>query len=150
MGLIVRSITFADLAAAVNILREGSLSPDDERPEELDSYWASVLETRARKGDVIVAELNGQVAGVCQVIVFAHFQHAGRSCCELESVHVRSDLRSQGIGAAMLRHAEEIARREHCYRMQLTSRNVRTDAHRFYLANGFIDTSHGFKKSLVD
>jgi hypothetical protein len=34
--------------------------------------------------------------------------------------------------------------------MQLTSRNVRTDAHRFYLANGFIDTSHGFKKSLVD
>ncbi len=28
--------------------------------------------------------------------------------------------------------AEELARREGCYRMQLTSRNVRIDAHRFY------------------
>jgi hypothetical protein len=35
-----------------------------------------------------------------------------------------------------------------CYRMQLTSRNVRGDAHRFYLANGYVQTSQGFKKVL--
>ena len=34
--------------------------------------------------------------------------------------------------------------------MQLTSRNVRSDAHRFYLSNGFELTSQGFKKLLVD
>jgi GNAT superfamily N-acetyltransferase len=150
MGVVVRSINYDDLADAVAILQEGSLSPEHERPDELDSYWNAVLQTRAQRGDVLVAELDGDVVGVCQVMIFAHFQHAGESCCELESVHVRSDVRSQGVGAAMLRRAEEIARREDCYRMQLTSRNVRTDAHRFYVANGFSDTSHGFKKSLIN
>jgi hypothetical protein len=32
--------------------------------------------------------------------------------------------------------------------VQLTSRNVREDAHRFYVANGFEQTSQGFKKTL--
>ena len=43
--------------------------------------------------------------------------------------------------------AESLARKNDCYRLQLTSRNVRLDAHRFYVANGFEQTSHGFKKS---
>jgi GNAT superfamily N-acetyltransferase len=63
-------------------------------------------------------------------------------------VHVRSDLRGRGIGAKLLAAAEALARREGCYRMQLTSRNVRLDAHRFYEAQGFQLTSQGFKKWL--
>jgi hypothetical protein len=39
-------------------------------------------------------------------------------------------------------------RREGVYRIQLTSRNVREDAHHFYLANGYQLTSQGFKKLL--
>jgi GNAT superfamily N-acetyltransferase len=61
---------------------------------------------------------------------------------------VRSDLRSHGIGAKLLAAAEELARREGCYRVQLTSRKVREDAHRFYEAQGFVATSQGFKKLL--
>ena len=41
---------------------------------------------------------------------------------------------------------EELARERDCYRIQLTSRNVREDAHRFYLANGYGQTSQGLKK----
>jgi GNAT superfamily N-acetyltransferase len=48
----------------------------------------------------------------------------------------------------LLAAAEELARREGCYRVQLTSRNIRSDAHRFYEAHGFIATSQGFKKLL--
>jgi GNAT superfamily N-acetyltransferase len=66
----------------------------------------------------------------------------------VESVHVRDDWRSRGVGAALLVAAEAIARREGCYRMQLTSRHVRNDAHRFYEANGYVATSQGFKKLL--
>jgi GNAT superfamily N-acetyltransferase len=84
--------------------------------------------------------------GLCQVIIFQHFQHAGGWCCELESVHVRDDRRSQGIGAKLLEAAEALARERGCYRVQLTSRTVRVDAHRFYLANGYDQTSQGFKK----
>jgi len=34
-------------------------------------------ETRRRHGDVLVAEASGEVIGVCQVMIFPHFQHTG-------------------------------------------------------------------------
>src|SRR5664280_473534 len=109
----------------------GSLTPESEETDRPGDYWAAVEETRRQRGDVLIAEEDGEVIGVCQVIIFQHFQHAGGWCCELESVHVRDDCRSRGIGAAMLAAAEAVAVTKGCYRMQLTSRNVRGDAHRF-------------------
>jgi GNAT superfamily N-acetyltransferase len=143
---LVRPIAYDDVAATIELLRAGSLAPEYEDGSRIDDYWSAVEETRARRGDVLVAELDGDVVGVLQVIIFQHFQHAGGWCCEIESVHVQSDVRSHRIGAAMLSAAEELARRRGCYRVQLTSRNVREDAHRFYLANGYGQTSQGFKK----
>jgi len=137
---------YGDVAAAVELLRGGSLMPEFEDVTNVDDYWASVEETRRQRGDVLVADIDGEVVGVCQVIIFQHFQHAGGWCCEIESVHVRSDMRSRGIGASMLLAAEDLARDRGCYRIQLTSRNVREDAHRFYVANGYGQTSQGFKK----
>ena len=149
MTLAVRPIAYDDVGVAAVLVRDGSLTPEAERVDDVESYWAAVVETRARGGDVLVAQLDDDVVGVCQVMVFQHFQHAGGWCCELESVHVRGDLRNRGIGAALLGAAEELALARGCYRMQLTSRNVRGDAHRFYLANGYVQTSQGFKKVLV-
>ena len=48
----------------------------------------------------------------------------------------------------MLKSADLFATNRGCYRIQLTSRKVRHDAHRFYLDNGYELTSEGFKKSL--
>jgi len=135
-----------DVAAAIELLRGGSLMPEFEDPSRVDDYWAAVEETRRQRGDVLVAEVDGEVVGVTQVIIFQHFQHAGGWCCEVESVHVRSDQRSHGIGAQLLLAAEELAQDRGCYRIQLTSRNVRDDAHRFYRTNGYGQTSQGFKK----
>jgi len=139
-------MAYGDVAAAAELLRGGSLSPAFEAVTRVDDYWAAVEETRRQRGDVLVAEVDGEVVGVLQVIIFQHFQHTGGWCAELESVHVRTDRRSRGIGAQMLAAAEELARERGCYRIQLTSRNVREDAHRFYLANGYGQTSQGFKK----
>jgi GNAT superfamily N-acetyltransferase len=95
---------------------------------------------------VLVAVDDGDVVGVCQVLIFQHFQHAGGWCCEIESVHVRADRRSQGIGGALLDTAEAFAHERGCYRIQLTSNIVRSDAHRFYVAHGYSATHQGFKK----
>lgn len=108
------------------------------------------METRARRGDVLVAEVDGDVVGVTQVLVFPHFQHTGGWCAELESVHVREDHQNDGVGSALLAAAEDLARERGCYRIQLTSRNVRTDAHWFYVANGYDQNSQGFKKLLAE
>lgn len=148
MGVTIRPIEFDDVTAASLVIQGGSLAPGAEDENDIDSYWRAVDETRRRRGEVLVADADGEVVGFCQVMVFPHFQHTGGWCCELESVHVRSDWRSRGVGAQLLAAAETIARREGCYRVQLTSRHVRTDAHRFYEANGFIPTSEGYKKLL--
>jgi GNAT superfamily N-acetyltransferase len=143
---VVRPIVRDDVVAAVELLRGGSLMPEFEDVTKVADYWAAVEETRRQRGDVLVADVDGEVVGVCQVIIFQHFQHAGAWCCEIESVHVRSDMRSRGIGASLLLAAEDHARDRGCYRIQLTSRNVREDAHRFYVANGYSQISQGFKK----
>jgi GNAT superfamily N-acetyltransferase len=147
--LIVRGIERGEVAAAVAIINEGTLAPGAEHPEHEDEYWAAVEEVRTRRGDVLVAVEDGVILGVCQVIVFRHFQHTGGWCAELESVYVRGDHRGQGIGAAMLDVAEGLARAAGCYRVQLTSHNVRVDAHRFYLTHGYEQSSLGFRKSLL-
>jgi GNAT superfamily N-acetyltransferase len=144
----IRPINYEDVRAASLVVQGGSLTSEFENEDDVDAYWRAVEETRRRRGDVLVADLDGDVVGVCQVMVFPHFQHTGGWCAEIESMHVRSDIRSQGVGAKLLAAADERARREGCYRIQLTSRNVREDAHRFYLANGYELTSQGFKKLL--
>jgi GNAT superfamily N-acetyltransferase len=146
--VVIRPIEKEDVRAASLVVQGGSLTPEVEDESKVQSYWDAVEETRRRRGDVLVAVVNDEVVGVIQVMVFPHFQHTGGWCAELESVHVRSDLRSQGIGAKLLVAAEGLARREGCYRVQLTSRNVRSDAHRFYERQGFTSTSQGFKKLL--
>ncbi|HUX05535.1 MAG TPA: GNAT family N-acetyltransferase [Acidimicrobiales bacterium] len=146
--LVVRALERGDIVGAVELIREGSLTLDVEHPEDVEAYWRAAVETRARRGDVLVADEDGAVVGVLQVMVFPHFQHAGGWCCELESVYVRADRRGHGIGTAMLGAAEALARDRGCYRIQLTSRNVRVDAHRFYSSNGYEQASLGFRKSL--
>ena len=148
MTVLIRPIEWDDVTAASLVVQGGSLTPEGEDESDVQRYWDAVEETRRRRGDVLVAIVNDEVVGVTQVMVFPHFQHTGGWCAELESVHVRRDMRSQGVGAKLLAAAEELARREGCYRVQLTSRNIRSDAHRFYEAHGFIATSQGFKKLL--
>jgi GNAT superfamily N-acetyltransferase len=148
VDVVIRPIERDDVRAASLVVQGGSLSPGFEDENDVQGYWDAVEETRRRRGDVLVATDRGEVVGVCQVMVFPHFQHTGGWCCELESVHVRADYRSQGVGTQLLEAAEALARREGCYRMQLTSRNVRLDAHRFYERQGFEATSQGFKKLL--
>jgi GNAT superfamily N-acetyltransferase len=144
----VRPLRREEVAQAVAVMLDGSLSPDAERPDDPDAYWAAAQETAASGGAVLVALDRDEVVGLCQVMVLRHFQHAGARCCELESVYVRAATRGRGIGARLLDAAEAIARERGCYRIQLTSRVVRADAHRFYEAHGFTATHHGYKKLL--
>ncbi len=144
----IRPIRRSDLVTVIDIQVGGSLHPDAEDPTKVDAYWRGVDETRRAGGDVFVAEVEQEVVGFYQLLVFRHFQHAGSLCAEVESVHVRASDRGRGIGSAMMAHATEEATRRNCYRLQLTSNNVRGDAHRFYLSNGFTQSHQGFKKPL--
>lgn len=144
----IRSIEHADLAAVVEILIGGSLHPESESRDDLDEYWLAVEEARRRQGEVFVADENGAVVGVCQVIVFRNIGNRGQRVAEIENVHVRSDRRSNGIGEKLITACENLARSMNCHRVQLTSNVARGDAHRFYDRLGYVASHKGFKKSL--
>jgi len=151
-GLVIRRATDADLGPAVELLILGAL-PGAPAPREdaadIGPYAAARREIEDAGGTVLVAELAGEVVGVCQLIVLRHLQQRGGRCAEIESVHVRPDHRGSGIGTALLRDAIERARALGCYRVQLTSNTRREEAHRFYERLGFSPTHVGFKLSLA-
>lgn len=144
-GLQIRDAVPSDAAAVAAILAAGSLRSAED-PTDIDAYRAA-LEDIASGGPsrVLVAEVEGRVVGVCQLILFRHLQEKGGLCAEIESMHVENGMRSRGVGSVLLGAAVETARAAGCYRIQLTSNKARTDAHRFYARHGFEASHEGFK-----
>ena len=147
--VLVRAAQPADVRRLVELIVGGSLTEGKEDLDETAPYLAALDEIRATPGcEILVAVLGGRVVGICQVIVFRHLQAGGGRCAEIESMHVDAAHRSRGIGGRLLDAAIEHARAAGCYRIQLTSNNVRTDAHRFYVRHGFEPSHRGFKRRL--
>ena len=150
-GLVIRHAREADLGRIVELLVLGSIpgGPQSrEDPGDLGPYRAALRDIGERGGVLLVADLAGEVVGVCQLIVFRHLQGRGGLCAEIESVHVHPDHRGTGVGRAIMGGAIARSRELGCYRVQLTSNAARSDAHRFYEELGFLPTHVGFKLPL--
>jgi histidine triad (HIT) family protein len=128
-------------AGAVALLLAGGSIRAGEDPSDPEPYRAVI----ASEGNVLVAESEGRVVGVCQLMILRHLQQQGGRCAEIESMHVAESHRGKGIGSVLLEEAVERAREAGCYRVQLTSNKVRTAAHRFYARHGFVASHEGFK-----
>jgi GNAT superfamily N-acetyltransferase len=145
----VRGAVEADLPDIVALFEYGALVEGKENPADLSPYRAALAELAQGDGGVLVAEVEGRVVGVCQLIIFRHLQARGGRCAELESVHVHPDYRRRGIGRRLMQAAVGRAGDLGCYRLQLTSNNARPEAHRFYEELGFDESHHGFKLMLL-
>ena len=146
--VLVRSARPDDVARLVELLVAGALTADTEDPGDLAAYRSALAEIQATGNDVLVADVDGEVVGVLQLVVFRQLQRRGGRCAEIESMHVHPDWRGRGVGARLLAAAVDRARVAGCYRVQLTSDRARTDAHRFYERQGFTDHHRGFKRFL--
>jgi GNAT superfamily N-acetyltransferase len=149
-GPVVRAATESDLSRLAELMNLGRVPgrAPRETPDDLEPYRRALRDIEDGCGGVLVAELDGEVVGVCQLIVFRHLQARGGLCAEIESVHVHPAHRAHGIGTTLMRAAIEQARALGCYRVQLTSNEVRHDAHRFYERLGFTPSHRGFKLAL--
>ena len=67
----------------------------------------------------------------------------------VDDLVVDQDRRSQGIGALLLDHLEQVARDAGARCVELDSGHQRTDAHRFYRARGYQDTGLKFHKAIT-
>ena len=146
--LVIRSATQTDVARLIELLEGGALVAGREDLGDFESYRSALAEIVAGPGTVLVAERNGVVVAMCQLVIFRHFQARGSRCAEVESVHVHPDVRGQGIGHALMEAVIEQARQLGCARLQLTSNVARPRAHSFYESLGFSPSHIGFKLAL--
>lgn len=98
---------------------------------------------------LLVAEEAGAVLGFIALHIISQLHHHG-SLGRITAFCVDEKHRSRSIGREMLKHAESWFKSQGCERVEVTSNNRRTGAHRFYLNLGYDEPSRRFAKALTD
>jgi GNAT superfamily N-acetyltransferase len=100
---------------------------------------------------VLVAEHDGLVIGCLSLHAVPYLERTGR-WARIESLVIDESARGTGVGGALLRTAENVARQWECLAMEVTSTRTRHNAHAFYRGMGYTDVcarSGRFLKELL-
>ena len=146
--MIWREATRADVPVVVALLADDMLGQGREGTD-LAPYLAA-FDAMQDEGSnrLIVAEKDGRVVACYQLTLISGLSLTAARRAQIEGVRVATDLRGQGLGAALMADAEDRARAAGCLLIQLTTNATRTEAHRFYARLGFTPSHIGFKKTL--
>lgn len=102
-----------------------------------------VLRGRVHAGvHTFVARAGDRVVGTATLLIEQKFYHHGGRAGHIEDVSVHRDYQGQGIGAALVRHAIEEARRTGCYKVIL---NCDDRVMPFYARLGFRRHNNGMR-----
>ncbi len=147
--MIWRNATRADVPAMVALLADDPLGKGRETAQP-ETYLAAFDDIAANPAhQLIVGEHDGRIIACAQLTILAGLSRGGARRAFVEAVRVTSDLRSQGIGAALMAECETRARAAGAQVLQLTTDKSRLEAHRFYQRLGFEASHLGMKKALL-
>ncbi len=139
----VRSIKPADALVA----RELLLELGHENDVKSLSWRISAIEGTPRER-VVVAEVDGKVAGLAAANVYRYF-HTEGLVCRVTALVVGNHFRKKGIGHALVAWAERWAIEQGCDRVEITARHEKGEALTFLLKQGYEDRSRRFFKHLT-
>jgi GNAT superfamily N-acetyltransferase len=155
--VIFRDARREDVPVIVAMLADDFLGADREPAHQADGGGADVdnayftafdqIESDPRNR-LIVAELDGRVAGTLQLTLLPGLSRHGMLRAQIEAVRVAAWTRGRGLGRQMIAWTVDEARRAGCGLVQLTSDKRRVDAIRFYESLGFEPSHEGLKLSL--
>ena len=152
---IFRTALEADLPLIIALLADDALGSLREKPQDpgdsaLASYRAAFEAISADPNhELLVAELDGSVVGVLQLSFIPHLTYEGGWRAQIEGVRVSKELRSRGVGQALVESAIARAQRKGCHLVQLTTDRRRPKALKFYVGLGFQATHEGLKLHLL-
>lgn len=147
----IRDATAADLPRIIELYAVLAMDPGQEAPGDppADEYVRAFGEVSADpRQRLLVIESGGRVVGTIVLIIVPNISRRGRPYALIENVVVDETERGRGYGEALMRYAIAEARDAGCYKVALTSRTQRGDAHRFYERLGFTVSSKGFRLTL--
>ncbi|KAD3514878.1 GNAT family N-acetyltransferase [Arthrobacter yangruifuii] len=151
-SFLIRRAERGDVGPIADLLTADSLGapPDSPGGRPMEPYLRAYAAIAADPAHFLAAveDPAGQLAGTMQLTLIPCLAAGGATRLQLEAVHVRGDLRSRGLGAAMVNWAVAEGRRNGAELLQLTSNARRSAAHRFYQRLGFEASHIGFKRYL--
>ena len=146
-----RRATQDDVTLIVRMLADDPLGAQREAyAEPLPERYHRAFEAidRDSNNELVVAEIDGEIAGVLQITFIPYLTYQGGWRALIEGVRVAADWRSRGVGRRLFEWAIARARQRGCHLVQLTSDKARPDAIRFYQNLGFEATHEGLKLHL--
>ena len=143
----IRDAIAEDLPALVRLLGQLNETPSLAPTERHVAAFAAVsADSRQR---LLVIQHDGAVIGTAAMVVVPNLGHNGTPYALVENVVVDEVARGHHHGEELMQYIIEAARTASCYKVVLTSRKHRKDAHRFYERLGFEATSEGFRYTLI-
>ncbi len=143
-----REAVESDVPAIVGLLADDPVAAGREGAAAA-TYLAAFAAIRDDPSTfLLVAEDGGRVVATAQLTFLRGLSRGGMTRALVEAVRVAPDLRSQGLGAAMMAEIEARARAAGAGLVQLTSDKRRDRAHAFYRRLGYDQSHEGFKKLL--
>ncbi|MDE2365189.1 MAG: GNAT family N-acetyltransferase [Hyphomicrobiales bacterium] len=131
----VRIARQADLDALLKLFAASEVSRAAEPADRAAQIWSQIL---SRDGvSVFVADRAGELIATCMLITIPNLLRGGRQHGFLENVLVRSDVRGQGYGRAVVGAALAAAWTADCFHVLLQSGRADPRVHRFYARCGF-------------
>lgn len=147
MDTLIRDATIDDLHALVRLLGQLNETASPAPPSQhVAAFEAVSADPRQR---LLVVERDGAVVGTAALVVVPNLGHNGSPYAIVENVVVDESARGQRHGEALMRYIIDSALAAGCYKVVLTSRKSRKDAHRFYERLGFEATNEGFRYTLI-
>jgi RimJ/RimL family protein N-acetyltransferase len=144
--MVIRPAGVADAAVLARLLTGLGYPQDAEQAAAQLAAWAG-----DPRGTVLVAELDGDPAGVIAAHAIPYLEQPG-SFARVVALAVDAERRRAGIGRRLLGAVEAWAAGLGCHDIEITSRRTRDDASAFYNALGFADLcerSARFKRPLA-
>ncbi len=138
---VIRQARAEDAAALASLISQLGYRVSAEQAAER----LATMEAEGRV--VLVAELDGEVIGCLSTSVM-RVLHRPAPVGRISMMVVDEALRSRGIGAVLVRGAEDTLAKQGCYMVEVTSHVRRTEAHRFYEQLGYEKTSVRLAKEL--
>ena len=141
-----------DIPAIVALLADDELGASREKAGPGDEGpYLKAFEQMAAQGFnkyLLAVDEQGARLGCLQITLISGLSRAGMTRAQLEGVRVAKSVRGQGVGQQLFAEAHDIARREGCGLVQLTTDRMRADALQFYETMGYENTHNGMKLKL--
>ena len=134
-SMLIREAQLSDFNEVKRLYAQ--LNPDD--PIVTDGRDEPVFQTivDSEHLHLFVGELDGRLVATCYVNFIPNMTRNVSPYCIIENVVTEQELRNQGLGKAIIKHALDFAWKQGCYKVMLQTGSKRESTHNFYKSCGF-------------